>query len=343
MPESSTAAADDWRPTASLAAMQQRAVLLRETRAFFDAAGYFEVETPLLSSDVCIDAWLDPFIVPPSSAPAGPARFLQTSPEFCMKRLLAAGAKSIYQVTRSFRQGERGTRHNPEFTIVEWYDVGSTLEDQMDLVERLVKRLCAAAEHNAAAINSRRPPAPFRRISYDAAFREFAGQSILDLPTAELPALAREHGVAAPASLRPDDRDGWLNLLLSAVVEPALARLGGVFLYDYPASQAALARVRVTSPPVAERFELYLDGIEICNGYHELTDPIELRRRMQHQAELRRAAGLSELPVESRLLRAMQAGLPECCGVALGFDRLALWRLGLSELQDVLAFPFDRA
>lgn len=341
MPEAATPAADDWRPTASPAVLRQRAVLLRETRAFFDGEGYFEVETPLLSQDVCVDVWLDPFLVPAAGARSEPVRFLQTSPEFGMKRLLAAGAQSIYQVTRSFRQGETGARHNPEFTIVEWYDVGSTLTEQMDVVERLVQRLCAAADAAAAVLP--RPAASFRRLSYDAAFREFAGQSILALPTSELPELAQRHRIAIPASLRLDDRDGWLNLLLAAVVEPALARLGGVMLYDYPASQAALARVRGKSPPVAERFELYLDGIEICNGYHELTDPVELRRRMRHQADLRRAAGLSHLPVESRLLSAMQSGLPDCSGVALGFDRLAMWRLGLGELKDVLTFPFERA
>lgn len=343
MPDHAAPPPDDWRPTAPVAVLRRRAALLRELRAFFDDAGCVEVETPLLSRDICVDAWLDPFVVPAGSDDPGPPRFLQTSPEFAMKRLMAAGANAIYQVTRSFRRGEVGARHNPEFTIVEWYQAGSTLAAQMDLVERLVNRLSAAARGHRPAADALPGAAPFHRMSYDAAFLEFAGQSVLDCPAPELPALARRLQVAVPATLRPDDRDGWLNLLLAAVVEPGLAQLGGVFVYDYPASQAALARVRLGAAPVAERFELYLDGVEICNGYHELTDPAELRLRMEHQAQRRREAGLSELPVESRLIAAMQAGLPDCCGVALGFDRLAMWCLGLGALRDVLAFPFDIA
>jgi lysyl-tRNA synthetase class 2 len=326
-----------------MAVLRRRAALLRELRAFFDTAGCVEVETPLLSRDVCVDAWLDPFVVPAGRDDPGPPRFLQTSPEFAMKRLMAAGAKAIYQVTRSFRRGEVGARHNPEFTIVEWYQAPSTLAAQMDLVERLVIRLSAVARGHSSPADALAGADRFHRMSYDAAFREFAGQSVLDRPTPELPALARRHQVAVPATLGRDDRDGWLNLLLAAVVEPGLAQRGGVFVYDYPASQAALARVRLGATPVAERFELYLDGVEICNGYHELTDPAELRLRVEHQAQRRREAGLSELPVESRLIAAMQAGLPDCCGVALGFDRLAMWCLGLGELRDVLAFPFDIA
>ncbi len=335
-----------FRPTASWNVLQARAALLQVVRRFFDVRGFCEVETPLLSHDVCVDAWLDPFIVPHAGGRADRQgrMFLQTSPEFGMKRLLAAGADAIYQITRSFRRGESGGRHNPEFTIVEWYRVGNTLAQQIDLVEQLVQ---SVADHVADAgpdsLRASRRAVSFRRIAYNDAFAEFAGHPVLESSTVELRALADRLGVAAPESLAADDRDGWLNLLLAEVVEPALKRQEGVVLYDYPASQAALARVRPEQPLVADRFELYLDGMEICNGYRELTDPDQLAARMQAQAEKRRAAGLSDLPADSRLIDAMRAGLPDCSGVALGFDRLVMWRLGLQQIADVIPFPWDRA
>ncbi|REJ93855.1 MAG: EF-P lysine aminoacylase GenX [Planctomycetota bacterium] len=333
------------RPTVALTTLKQRAALLETVRQFFQQRGYLEVETPLLSGDVCIDAWLDPFILrekPSAGAPEEPM-FLQTSPEFAMKRLLAAGCNAIYQVTRSFRKGEIGPLHNPEFTIVEWYRVGDEITQQMSLVEELVR----ATLETAAGLERRERagllPERIPRLTYDEAFSRFAGEPVLRASCRQLRNLARRKGVAAPAGLATDDRDGWLNLLLTALVEPKLSELPAVFLTDYPATQAALARVREGDPPVAERFELYLRGIEICNGYQELTDPVELKNRMLRQADLRRAAGASKLPVDSRLLAAMQEGLPECAGVALGFDRLVMWCLNAHHIRDVIAFPFDRA
>ena len=333
---------DDCLPTATIDVLQRRARLLAEVRRFFDERGYFEVETPLLSHDVCVDAWLDPFIVP-DVAPGGGAvpMYLQTSPEFAMKRLLVAGAEAIYQVTRSFRRGESGRLHNPEFTIVEWYRVGATIQEQIDLIEELARTVADLSSHGVyprGALDQ-----PFARLTYEAAFERFAGRRVLSASCEELAQLAARHGVSVPPQFDHADRDAWLNLLLANVVEPRLKELRAVFLCDYPASQSALARVRQDDPPVAERFELYLDGIEICNGYQELTDADELAARMQRQAKLRHANGLSELPTDSRLIAAMRLGLPECAGVALGFDRLALWALGGATIADVLAFPFDRA
>ena len=329
-------------PTASLRAIRPRAQLLAAVRQFFDERGYFEVETPLLSHDVCVDVWLDPFIVRDLGAAAvGDEMYLQTSPEFAMKRLLVAGAEAIYQITRSFRRGEAGRLHNPEFTILEWYRVGSTIEQQMDLVEELVQSIADSPSHG---VDPRGPlEQPFVRLTYDDAFERFAGRRVLTATCGELARLAEQHNVSVPPQFSHDDRDAWLNLLLASVVEPRLKELGAVFVHDYPASQCALARVRNDDPPVAERFELYLDGIELCNGYQELTDADELAARMRRQAELRRSNGLSELPTDSRLIAAMRRGLPECAGVALGFDRLALWALGGNSLADVVAFPFDRA
>lgn len=340
----------DWRPTASLERLRQRAKLLSAVRRFFDERGYWEVETPLLSHDVCVDTWLDPLCVTRPDPTRVRPMFLQTSPEFGMKRLLAAGADAIYQVTRSFRRGEMGRLHNPEFTIVEWYRVQSNIAAQMDLVEELVRTVQAVAERTpnlpgdaVAGEGAAGTPARFERLSYDEAFERFAGQRVLSATPDELAALAQRHNVPVPAGFPVDDRDVWLNLLLASVVEPRLAELGGVFIYDYPASQAALARLRCDQPPVAERFELYLHGIELCNGYQELTEAAELATRMRHHAERRRSGGLDELPTNSRLLEAMRHGLPECAGVALGFDRLAMWALRATAITDVLTFPWPRA
>lgn len=339
--------ANDFLPAASLQTLQHRARLLREVRSFFDARGYREVETPLLSRDVIVDAHLEPFVTAASDGPAAEPLYLQTSPEFGMKRLLAAGAQAIYQITRALRRDESGRYHNPEFTMVEWYRVGDTHHDQMRVVEELAQTIfdCGVRlepekrEYPATAFEG-----VYERLTYDAAFERYAGTRVLGRPLAELQELARRSGLTPPPGLSDDDRDGWLNLLWAGLVEPGLGRERPVFIHDYPASQAALARVRhEASPPVAERFELYVHGIELCNGYHELTDPQEFRDRMRRQNEQRNAMGLRTLPEENRLLAAMEAGLPPCSGVALGFDRLAMVALGANSLAEVTAFPFDRA
>lgn len=317
--------------------------MLEWTRTFFRDRGYFEVQTPVLSRDVGVDAWLEPFAVPLSStaAPPGGDGYLQTSPEFAMKRLLAAGAEAIFQIGPAFRQDETGPLHNSEFTMVEWYRAGDSYHDQMELTEQLVDGfLCRAGEETGTPADF---PRPLPRITYDDAFRRACGSRVLDRSTAELRRLAEDHDVSPPASLDFNDRDGWLNLLLIELVEPWLKQQPAVFLLDYPASQAALACVRPDDPPVAERFELYLGGLEICNGYQELTDADELRRRIAIHARRRDAEGLRRLPVESRLLQAMESGLPKSSGVALGFDRLLMAALGAKSIADVIAFPFDRA
>ncbi|MFV0442615.1 MAG: EF-P lysine aminoacylase EpmA [Planctomycetaceae bacterium] len=330
----------DWPPTATLTVLRHRARLLATVRQFFTEQGYWEVETPLLSRDTCVDTWIAPVAVP---HPTQPERtlYLQTSPEFALKRLLAAGADAVFELTRSFRCGESGPRHNLEFTIVEWYRVGDTHYEQMTVVEQLVRTI--AAESLGTATGPRIPPHPFPRIRYDEAATSALGASVLELSAAELRTMAESAGIAIPASLALEDRDGWLNLLLAERIEPWLAQFPACFLYDYPASQAALAKVRPGSPDVAERFELYLGGMELCNGYHELTDADELLQRMQRHNAARIRHGAASLPTDSRLIAAMRHGLPPCAGVALGFDRLVQWRLGLTDLQQTLTFPFDRA
>lgn len=342
----------DFLPSASLATLRRRARLLARVRRFFDERGYWEVETPILSHDVVVDAHLEPFRVPVG----GRDMYLQTSPEFGMKRLLAAGADAIYQVTRAFRAGERGAWHNPEFTMVEWYRVGNDHHAQMREVETLIR---AAAEESRLSLRERAsaggtahdvelPAAPFPRTTYAEAFGRALGIDPHQADLAALQQAATARQIAIPPSLRDDDRDGWLNLLLAEVIEPQLGRDGPEFLYDYPASQAALARVRSLSssgpqPAVAERFELYWRSRELCNGYHELTDPAQLRARIVEQSRLRALEGWGPLPAESRLLAAMDAGLPGCAGVALGLDRVAMLLWGVERIEEVLAFPWERA
>ncbi len=333
MPDSKQAA-----PPTKMILLQRRAKLLNRVREFFTTNGYWEVETPLLSRDTCIDRWLDPFELEISAE----RYFLQTSPEFAMKRLLCEGADSIFQVCKSFRDGEVGTNHNPEFTIIEWYRRDVPIADQITLVESLVTDLLRLSEEKGW-IEKRNKPLHFSHLTYDAAFQKYASLSALTATMRELQAAAQSLGMQED-STNQTDRDDLLNFILVSKVEPELAKLGAVSIVDYPASQAALAKIRAEANPVAERFEMYLEGQETCNGYQELTDPQELRQRMQSQNEKRTATGKRELPVESQLLRKMeQSPLPECSGVALGFDRLAMICLGQSSLKDVMAFPFDEA
>ncbi len=318
---------EDFGPTADWVALRLRADLLRRVRAFFDGRGFLEVETPLLSADTVVDRHLDPFPVQ-VDATGGRTYWLQTSPEFAMKRLLAAGAEAIYQITKAFRQEELGSLHNPEFTMVEWYRTGDGLTEGIDLLDELAQ---ATLGRGSA-----------RRLTYPEAFLEHAGIDPLAAPLLVLHEAASRTGVP-PASLRHDDRDGWLDWILVEQVQPRLGQDRPAILYDFPASQAALAKVREEDPPVAERFELYAAGIELANGYHELTDAGVLRRRIATNNATRLADGKDALPSESRLLAAMDAGLPQSTGVALGFDRLVMLVAGAKRLDEVIAFPFDRA
>jgi lysyl-tRNA synthetase class 2 len=318
----------DFLPTAPLNNLRMRAGMLRRLREFFYERGFLEVETPTLSVDTVVDRHLDPFSFMVRAGGEERTMWLQTSPEFGMKRLLAAGAEAIYQVSRVFRQEERGPLHNPEFTLVEWYRTGDDLDAGMTLVSDLCETLLGRG--------------PAERLSYAAAFERYVG---LDPHTADIDALmaaARTCG-SPPESLSPEDRDGWLDWLLTERVQAHLGVQRPVLLYDFPASQAALAQVWLGPLPLAERFELYVDGWELANGYHELLDADELRRRNASANELRRADGKPALPAESRLLAAMEHGLPPAVGCALGFDRLVMLPAGAKSIEEVIAFPWERA
>lgn len=328
-----TGASDpDFLPTASWERLRLRAELLARTRSFFAERGFLEVETPLLSADTVVDRHLDPLAVTlpadPRTPGIGRAMWLQTSPELAMKRLLAAGGEAIYQITRAFRAGEAGRLHNAEFTIVEWYRRGESMADGMRLLSDLAEALLGLG--------------PAEQVSYADAFRLHAGIDPHAADAAELAELARRWGIAVSGGFGTADRDAWLNLLVAHLVEPHLGQAAPTILYDYPPSQAALARIH-GDPPLAARFELYARGIELANGYHELVDPDELRKRFRAANQQRSGDGKPALPEESRLLAAMEHGLPEASGTAMGFDRVVMLAAGADSLAEVLAFPVDRA
>ena len=322
---------DLWRPTAPLEALRLRAELLARIRAFFAARGVLEVETPLLSAATVTDLHLASLSTRGSgSGPlGGRALYLQTSPEYAMKRLLAAGSGPIYQLGKAFRDGEAGSRHNPEFTLLEWYRPGFDHHALMDEVDAFLAALLGlpAAE----------------RLSYRDLFRRHFGVDPLTAAVADLDGAVAEAGLVPP-TFAADDRDGRLDLLLSHVVEPRLPRERPTFVYDYPASQAALARLRdgPDGVGVAERFEVFAGGLELANGFHELADAGEQRRRFEVDLACRCAAGLPEVPIDERLLAALEAGLFDCAGVVFGFDRLVMLAAGASAINEVLAFPIDR-
>ncbi|MGD9298233.1 MAG: EF-P lysine aminoacylase EpmA [Thiohalocapsa sp.] len=320
-----------WRPSASLAALKARGHLLAELRSFFSERGVLEVETPILSAASNLDPAIEPLYLDADLTGAGAQRwYLQTSPEFPMKRLLAAGSGPIYQVCKVFRADERGRRHHPEFTMLEWYRPDFSLEELMDEVAALVCRLVG------------HPELPMERIGYRDLFLGRMGLDPWRASEHELRSVSQARGIA-DANQLDLDTDGWLDLLLSHCLEPDLGRAGLTFVYDYPPSQAALARVEAGDPPTARRFEVYWQGMELANGFDELRDPQEQRRRFDQDGAARAAHGRPALPMDRHLLAAMETGLPACAGVALGLDRLLMCALDAEHIDAVLAFPAQRA
>ena len=276
-----------------LVSLRRRAEVMTRVRRFFDAHGYLEVETPILVPSPGLDLHLDAYAVDGGG-------YLITSPEYQMKRLLAEhGAERIYQLVRCFRRGEQGHRHNREFTMLEWYRVGASVEDMMAETEALVCDLL--------------PIDAIRRMTVAEAF--------------------------APHDVFALSEDDYFRLLVDEV-EPKLT--GAVFLHDYPAREASLARLRDDDPRVCERFELYVDGVELCNGFGELTDPVEQRARLEADQRLRREAGKPIYPIDEKFIAALEKGLPRCAGNALGIDRLLMLALGAEHIGEVMAYPTDR-
>jgi lysyl-tRNA synthetase class 2 len=301
--------------------------MLAAARVFFAGRGVLEVETPILSSAAVSDPQIESLVTQVAGMSA--QAYLCTSPEYAMKRLLAAGSGDIYQICKVFRDAERGRWHNPEFTLIEWYRLGFDDAALMTEVETLIGCLLAP-----------RRLEPAERLSYAAAMQRHAGVDAHGASDDDLTESARRHGVVCHAEL---DRDAKLDLLMGLVVGPRLGFGRPCFICDYPASQAALARLKPGLPPVAARFELYLNGVELANGFHELVNAGEQRARFGHDLTVRRARGQVESPLDEHLLAALAAGMPDCAGVALGFDRLVAIALGAPRLADAMAFTIDNA
>ncbi|WP_417345177.1 elongation factor P--(R)-beta-lysine ligase [Ferrimonas sp.] len=320
----------DWQPTAPLTNLRQRAKLMASIRQFFARLDVMEVDTPALSRAATTDLHLHSFdtrFVGPGAADGVPL-YLMTSPEFHMKRLLCAGSGAIYQLCKSFRNEEAGRHHNPEFTMLEWYRPGFDHHQLMDEMAELLQLVLNCAEPE--------------RMSYQQVFIQVTGVDPLERDLAALRRCCQEHGLGDIADIE-EDLDTLLQLLFSMVVEPVIGQQRPCFVFDFPASQAALARISPTDKRVAERFEVYFKGIELANGFHELSDADEQLRRFEADNGKRLQAGLPERPIDHQLIRALAAGLPDCAGVALGVDRLIMLALGESHIDAVTAFPVSRA
>ncbi|MGD8408010.1 MAG: EF-P lysine aminoacylase EpmA [Thiohalophilus sp.] len=317
-----------WQPGASPVLMQRRARMLNQLRAFFAQQGVLEVETPILNRTTVTDVHIDSIPASPDAA----GGYLQTSPEYAMKRLLAAGSGAIYQVCKVFRAGEAGRHHNPEFSMLEWYRPGFDHHALIDEVDALVRELLA----------DELPLEATRKFSYRELFRQYLQLDPWQASIADLQQVARAYQIEV-VSHDEMDRDGWLDLLLTHLIEPQMPANRPVFVYDYPASQAALARLHEQDAvTVASRFELYINGLELANGYHELCDAREQRRRFEQDRQQRQQLGMIVPEPDEKLLAALEAGLPDCAGVALGLDRLLMLATGSDDIRQVISFSFER-
>ncbi len=325
-------ASADWRPTASREMLERRAALLARARGFFAARGVLEVDTPIVINAPVTDVHIHSARVTLEGSVGRSPFFLHTSPEYAMKRLLAAGMGDIYQICHVARALERGRLHNAEFTLIEWYRLGYSLEALMSEVEALVRELLGPPLHPSAL-------RPAQQVSYREAFLRAIALDPFTAPPAQLAEHARRAGFDGAAA----DRDELLELLMSTVVGPGLGEGALTFVYGYPATQAALARLDPDDSRAAQRFELYCDGIELANGFHELTSAREQRSRFDRDIKERRRLGLPDTSLDERLLAALEAGLPDCCGVALGFDRTLMLATGAERIDAVLPFPIERA
>ena len=320
----------NWQPSAEIDVLKKRAQYLADVRLFFAERDVWEVETPILSQAAPTAPYLDSFTTDyiPLGTETKYTHYLQTSPEFAMKRLLAVGSESIYQIAHVFRNGEQGRLHSPEFTMLEWYRTDFTLYQLMDEVNKLLQ--------DVFSFN------PICRMSYRGIFEFFTKLNIFICSDDEIREYAQERITGLPDDLELD-RDGWLELIMSYVIEPCIAAFNlPLFIYDFPASQAQLARVITNNEGclVADRFELYIDGVELANGYNELLDADELRQRFEQDNIKRAEQNKAAIPLDENLLAAMQEGMPECSGVAIGLDRLIMLAMKKQSLSEVQSFSF---
>jgi len=301
--------------------IKARAEILAEIRRYFAEQHVLEVSTPVLSFAGNTDPSIESFKTSSSTT-----QYLHTSPEFFMKRLLVEGSGSIYQICNVFRQGESGRYHNPEFSMLEWYRLNFDYQQLMDDVAALVH-----------AVSGKTPEV--LKLSYQEAFKSL-GINPHTAREQQLTKLAEEQGISLQG-MGGMNRDGWLNLLMSHVIEAGFDKEKLTFIYDYPASQASLAKVRKDKYPVAERFELYWGGVELANGFTELQDADEQRWRFNHDNQRRLKVGHEPVPVDEKFLQALAKGLPACSGVALGLDRLLMVISGAASIDQVMSFPLS--
>jgi len=331
----------EFAPTASLALIERRAAALATVRAFFAQRGVLEIDAPALINAPVSDVNLHSAEVRLGGATGetpGDVRhvetplYLHTSPEYVMKRLLAAGASDIYFLGHVFRGAERGRAHNPEFTLIEWYRCGVSIDALMDEVAALVQALSGGEAASR----------PIEQLTYREAFLREAGFDPLEVPRSDLERAAQRLGLDA-ARIAVSTRDDLLDLVMGAEIGPRLGRGRLTFVRAYPASQAALAQLDPADPRVALRFELYAEGLELANGFQELADASEQRARFEADLRERDRRGLPTGPLDERLLAALAAGLPDCAGVAVGFDRVLMLATGAASIDAVLPFPTERA
>lgn len=325
-----------WAPACNRERLRVRARLLRTIRDFFEERGVLEVETPLLCRHTVTDPHLSLFesaYAPAGNGAAKQVFFLQTSPEFAMKRLLAAGSGPIYQICKAFRNGEAGRWHNPEFTLLEWYRPGFGLTELTDETEALLLRLIGGCRTLDAS----------ERLAYSDVFRRRTGIDPIAADLVEFDRCARRLGYPEASGLCGESRSTWLDFLFSHAVQPGLGKGRISFVHGFPACLPSLARRRDGEPEVVERVEVFLDGVELANGFHELTDTQEQEYRFDVDiAALRKSTGECR-EKDRRLLAALRAGLPDCSGIALGIDRLLMIITGANRIAEVLAFPIDEA
>jgi len=321
---------NNWQPNISLEILKARADLLRLVRVFFQKINCLEVETPTLSGSTTPDPNIESF----STRQHQQTYYLHTSPEFPMKRLLAAGSGAIYQICKVFRQGEAGRYHNPEFTMLEWYQPGLNYHALMQQVDELI----ACLLNDVCSLENT------IYISYKDAFEKYVQVNPFATTNNELLAALRKHRIELYNNEPSLDKDALLDLIISQLIQTQLPANTPVFIYDYPASQAALAKIRQQdSYQVAERFELFINGVELANGYQELLDASEQQQRFEAENKKRAAAGLMTIPIDQRLIAALAAGIPMVSGVAMGFDRLLMLAMQKESINEVIAFTIDKA
>ncbi|MCK4492600.1 MAG: EF-P lysine aminoacylase GenX [Methylococcales bacterium] len=323
----------DWQSSCDITQLQQRAQMLATIRQFFADKKVLEVETPLLCQATGTDPQVDFFKSLYHYPPKNKTLYLQTSPEFAMKRLLASGCGSIYQICKAFRNGEQGYYHNPEFTLLEWYRVDFDLAQLMDEVGILIAQLLSAT----VAIKG------IKKIRYSDLFFQKTGLNALTFCLKSYQDYAQAHDIAEAIALCENDHNLWCDYIFSFKIQPNLEADYLYLIYHYPASQASLARINVDNPTVADRFEVFINGIELGNGFFELADEAEQQQRFDKEIQTRVRQKQPKVQKDQRFLAALNHGLPDCCGVAVGIDRLLMLLSGSNDIESVLAFPIDRA